>query len=64
MRVVRGNLGRADLGEHRRACDAHQAFLAVEGQDFAADVLDARVDHVQSVLTRVDIGDDPVVKIK
>ena len=61
--MVRWHFRRADLGEHGGARDPHQLFLVVERQDPGTDVLDARVYHIESILSRVDIRDDPVVDI-
>jgi len=63
MRMVRGYLRRADLGQDSRTCDSHKSFLVVQSEDLCADVLDARVNHVESVLARIYIRDDPVIHI-
>lgn len=63
VRVVRRHLRRADLGKDCRTCDPHEALLVVESEDLGADVLDARVYHVEPVLTSVDIRDDSVVHV-
>ena len=63
MWMVRWHLRRADLGQDCGARDTHQSLLVVEGEDFGADVLDARVNHIESVFTRIDVSDDPIVHV-
>lgn len=63
MRMVRGYLRCRDLWEDGGTSDAHELLRIVERQDLGTNVLNAVVDHVESVFARVDVRDDPVVHI-
>ena len=63
MWMVGGHVGRRDLRQRGRARDPHEALLVVEGQNLGADVLDARVNKVQTVLSRVHRCNDSIVDI-
>ena len=37
--------------------------MVVESQDLLTDALDARIDQIQAVFTRIDVPNDPVVDV-
>lgn len=63
VRVVRRDVCRRDLRQGRRAGDLHQALVTVEGQHLSRDVLDSSIHHIESIFSRVDVCDDPVVDV-
>ena len=63
MWMVPGAVRGGDLGQVGWTHDLEELLLLVESQDLGADVLDARIDHVEAILSRIDVGDDSIVDV-
>ena len=63
VRVIRWHLRGTNLRQNCRTRNSHELFLVVQCQNPRTNVLDTRVDHIQSILSRINVRDDPIVHI-
>ena len=62
MRMVRSTAVSRNFWQVGRRSDWDHIFV-VERQDLGGDTLNALVNHVETVLAGIDIGNDPVVDV-